>query len=65
MALPTRQGRVFVDAYGKPLGFVVAPAPGGPSKLADLGPAAGGESDEGGEEPPPAAKPKKKPKPKK
>lgn len=52
----------------KPHGFIVAPAPGGPSKLADLGPRTGEsepEGDAGDEEPPPQPKPKKKPKPKK
>jgi hypothetical protein len=54
----------------RPLGFVVGAAPGGPSKLANLGPPpfpVSTETDEDGDEPdePPAAKGKKKPKPKK
>jgi hypothetical protein len=56
----------------KPLGFVVGPAPGGPSKLADLAPptaareeSEGDEGDEGDEEAPAKPRGKKKPKPKK
>ncbi len=56
----------------KPLGFVVGPAPGGPSKLANLAPpgaareeSGGDEGGEGGEEAPAKPRAKKKPKPKK
>jgi hypothetical protein len=55
----------------KPLGFVVGPAPGGPSKLADLGPPPVHTSPEPDDEsddtevPTPSPKAKKKPKPKK
>lgn len=48
----------------KPLGFLVSPAPGLPSKLADLAPPTAESVGEEGDEPPPA-KPKKRPKPKK
>ena len=51
----------------KPLGFVVGSAPGGPSKLANLGPPSPetDEDDEGGEALSPKPKPKPKPAPKK
>jgi hypothetical protein len=52
----------------KPHGLVVGPAPGGPSKLANLSPPPAAREAEDGEEAddePPAAKPKRKPKPKK
>jgi hypothetical protein len=51
----------------KPLGLIVSPSPGGPSKLADLGPPpadAQSDPDDRNEDPPPT-KPKKKPNPKK
>lgn len=51
----------------KPLGLFVSPSPGGPSKLANLGPPpsdAHAEPVDGDEDPPPT-KPKKKPNPKK
>ncbi len=46
----------------KPLGFLIGPAPGGPSKLANLGPS---PSPDPADEPPPNPKAKPKPKPKK
>lgn len=50
----------------KPHGFVVGPAPGGPSKLSNLAPPPPAPDDEEGEDDEaPAAKPKTKPKPKK
>lgn len=71
----TAEARTQADKLAtalKPLGFVVGPAPGGPSKLAHLGTPAvareetgGDEGDEGEEEAPAKPRGKKKPKPKK